>query len=78
MYMVLTNHETTITVRCNNDLKDKAEELANEKGQSLVEWIRRAIKEKIERETSGVSDAELEATVRKVLLKMKQEENQKQ
>lgn len=74
--MVQYNREASITVRCDNELKEQAEQLAREKGQSLVEWIRRAIKEKIDRDVSSTDEAQIEETVRRILLKMRSEGKQ--
>jgi len=60
-------------VRCSNELRDTAEKLAKEKGQSLVEWTRRAIRCQIERESKPVEElmiddnTSLRDYVRKVL-----------
>lgn len=57
-------------IRCAKSLRDMAEESAKEQGQSLAEWIRRAIQEKLDREKNKVSDDDLDARIEAVLKKM--------
>ncbi|HJK49495.1 MAG TPA: hypothetical protein O0X13_02745 [Methanocorpusculum sp.] len=80
------------TIRCTVDQKNEAEESAIKAGQSLAEWIRRAIQEKIDRERNPdreLSDSDLdtlgkrlqpmiEDTVRRVLDKIEKEERERQ
>lgn len=51
--MTVKNRETQFMVRCNQELRDAAEKLASINGQSLVEWVRRAIKSEVERQSNG-------------------------
>lgn len=53
MIMVQKNRETVITVRCDDSLRNGAQLLADEAGQSLVEWIRRAMREKLDRDSAA-------------------------
>lgn len=74
--MVQRNRETQLVVRCSQELRDKAEVLARRDGQSLAEWMRRAVQEKVEREEHNVNDEELEAKIESVLKRMLAELNQ--
>lgn len=68
------------TIRCTVDQKNEAEESAIKAGQSLAEWIRRAIQEKIERERNPgreLSDEELDARIEAVLDRMIAEKERK-
>lgn len=49
--------ETQFPVRCSIELRETAEALAKSSGWSLVEWVRRAMQEKIDREM-GLGDSE--------------------
>lgn len=72
--MVQKNRETQLVVRCSQELRDEAEALARRDGQSLAEWMRRAVQEKVDREKSSdaeyVSADELDARIEAVLKKM--------
>lgn len=72
--MVQKNRETQLVVRCSQELRDEAEALARRDGQSLAEWMRRAVQEKVDREKSSdteyVSADELDARIEAVLRKM--------
>ena len=57
-------------IRCVKSLRDDAEASAKKQGQSLAEWIRRAIQEKLEREKNQTTDDELELRIEAVLKKM--------
>ena len=53
----MSQHDTDVwahfNVRCERWLRNSAEELAKKSGQSLGEFVRRAIKEKVERESGA-------------------------
>lgn len=52
-----------LSIRMEDELHNKAEKAAKEAGQTLAEWVRRAMKEKLEREeqaSSFVTRAEFE------------------
>ena len=72
--MVQRNRETQLVVRCSQELRDEAEALARRDGQSLAEWMRRAVQEKVDREKSSdteyISADELDARIEAVLRKM--------
>jgi len=72
---------THFNVRCEKELRKRAEADARNLGQSFAEWIRRAMMEKLERvqvRTSAepvlaMSDGELKELVRKLMLEIKSE-----
>lgn len=68
--MVQKNRETQLVVRCSQELRDEAEALARRDGQSLAEWMRRAVQEKVDREKNQTTDDELELRIEAVLKKM--------
>lgn len=59
-----------LSIRMEDDLHNKAEKAAKEAGQTLAEWVRRAMREKLEREADPapayVTRAEFEALRRSV------------
>lgn len=63
-------------IRCVKSLRDEAEASAKEQGQSLAEWIRRAIQEKLDREKNQTADDDLDARIEAVLRKMLAEAKQ--
>ena len=67
--------ESHFNIRCPKDLREKAEASAVAAGQSLAEWIRRAMREKLEREKeraelSPEQDADVEEMVRALIEKV--------
>jgi hypothetical protein len=64
-------------------MRSDAEKFAEAKGQSLAEWLRRAVQEKLDREKKGigadtVSNEELEAMIEKILTeKLAEKRNEK-
>ena len=68
--------ESHFNIRCPLSLRLAAEKSADEAGQSLAEWIRRAMKEKLAREANPVADDELDARIEAVLKKMLAEAKQ--
>ena len=75
---------TQFPVRCSMELRTQAEESASAAGQSLVEWVRRAMQEKLDREKSCAPpagpaptdeelDARIEAVLRRMMEKQKKE-----
>lgn len=71
--------ESHFNIRCPKDLREKAEASAVAAGQSLAEWIRRAMREKLEREKkvavpraelSTEQDADVEDMVRALIEKV--------
>lgn len=73
--MVQRNRETQLVIRCTWELREEVEELAKKDGQSLAEWMRRAVQEKIERDKHDLKDDELEKKIESVLKKMLAELN---
>lgn len=73
----MSQHDTEnwahFNVRCEREVREKAEALAKERGWSVAEWVRRAMIEKIERAEDGISETELTEVVRKVLEQMQSE-----
>jgi len=68
---------THFNVRCEKELRTKAEEDAKMRGQSLSEWIRRAMMEKLQNNSLQaredmltLSDAELKNAIREVVNEM--------
>lgn len=64
------------TIRCPSEMRRKAELSADAVGQSLAEWIRRAIQEKLDHEVNGdpdISDEKLRETIRSVVEEMLEE-----
>ncbi len=73
--MAKTETETQFTLRCSRSMRSDAEKFAEIKGQSLAEWLRRAVQEKLDREKEGIgadaiSNEELEARIEKILNEM--------
>ena len=73
--MAKTETETQFTLRCSRSMRSDAEKFAETKGQSLAEWLRRAVQEKLDRERGGIgadtiSNEELEAKIEKILTEM--------
>ena len=69
--------ESHFNIRCPKDLREKAEASAVAAGQSLAEWIRRAMREKLEREKekeraelSTEQDTDVEDMVRTLIEKV--------
>lgn len=59
-----------LSIRMEDELHDKAEKAAKGAGQTLAEWVRRAMKEKLEREeqeTSFVTRAEFEELQNRIM-----------
>lgn len=60
-------------------MRNKAEESAKVKGQSLAEWLRRAVQEKLDRESGTVKDVaripanKLKEMIREEINQMKDE-----
>lgn len=72
MIMNNTDNETQLTIRCSADMRRLAETHAATKGQSVAEWIRRAIQMQIDaddRRANAPSDEEqrIAAIVEKIL-----------
>lgn len=68
--MANEDNESQFTLRCSLEMRQKAEKLAKMKGQSLAEWLRRAVQNEIDREVNGesdISDDELRETIRSVV-----------
>lgn len=66
--------EAQFTIRCSYAMRDAAETAARNQGQSLAEWIRRAIQEKLDRDAvDNVSDDDLDARIERVLTRMLKE-----
>jgi hypothetical protein len=51
-------------------VREEVEALAKRDGQSIAEWMRRAVQEKIDREKNQTTDDELELRIEAVLKKM--------
>lgn len=59
-----------LSIRMEDELHNKAEKAAKDAGQTLAEWVRRAMKEKLEREeqeTSFVTRAEFEELQNRIM-----------
>ena len=59
-----------LSIRMEDELHNKAEKAAKDAGQTLAEWVRRAMKEKLEREeqeTSFVTLAEFEELQNRIM-----------
>lgn len=59
-----------LSIRMEDELHNKAEKAAKNAGQTLAEWVRRAMKEKLEREeqeTSFVTRAEFEELQNRIM-----------
>ena len=59
-----------LSIRMGDELHNKAEKAAKDAGQTLAEWVRRAMKEKLEREeqeTSFVTRAEFEELQNRIM-----------
>lgn len=65
------------TIRCPGEMRRNAEASADAVGQSLAEWIRRAIQEKLDRESNLISeqitDDELDARIEAILIRKLEE-----
>ncbi|HJK57564.1 MAG TPA: hypothetical protein O0X46_02170 [Methanocorpusculum sp.] len=62
-----------MTIRLDKDFHAQCKALSDDAGQTLAEWIRRAMREKLEREVNGesdISDSEFKARVKEVLEEM--------
>lgn len=73
------DNETQFTLRCSRKMRSEAQQSADDLGQSLAEWLRRAIQEKLDREKNGgsdISDEELDARIEVVLKKMIEEKKE--
>ena len=70
----MKQHDSQILIHCTDEMKAKALKLAEAKGQSLNEWVRRAIQDAIDRESSALEDngINLEA-LKQALLELKKE-----
>lgn len=68
--MVQRNRETQLVIRCTWEVREEVEALAKRDGQSIAEWMRRAVQEKIDREKNQTTDDELELRIEAVLKKM--------
>lgn len=69
-----------MTIRLEKDFHAQCKALSDDAGQTLAEWIRRAMREKLEREVngdSGISDDELDSRIEAVLTRMLQEKGRK-
>jgi len=67
------NDEVQMTIRLEKDFHARCKKLSDDAGQTLAEWIRRAMREKLEREVnsdSGISDNELDARIEAVLTRI--------
>ena len=74
------NNEVQMTIRLEKDFHAQCKALSDDAGQTLAEWIRRAMREKLEREVngnSGISDDELDSRIEAVLTRMLQEKGRK-
>lgn len=66
-------NEIQMTIRLDKDFHAQCKALSDDAGQTLAEWIRRAMREKLEREVNGesdISDSEFKARVKEVLEEM--------
>ena len=70
----MKQHDSQILIHCTDEMKANAQKLADAKGQSLNEWVRRAIQYAIDRESSAPEDTgiNLEA-LKQALLELKKE-----
>ena len=63
--------EITFSIRCLRSLRENAEAVAKDRGQTLSEWIRRAMQEKLDREinpqTEVLTAEELEEVIARIL-----------
>ena len=74
--MANEDNESQFTLRCSFEMRQKAEKLAKMRGQSLAEWLRRAMREKRDCEVNGDSDSpdnELRETIQEVVAEMLEE-----
>ena len=65
------NRDTQFTVRCDDKMRAEVEQRAQEAGQSVVEWIRRAIQKELDylRESGTAGDGAEIDNVTAALLK---------
>lgn len=71
-----SDNEIQLSIRMSAKFRDECKQLSDAAGQTLAEWIRRAMREKLEREVNGesdISDAELRETIRSVIAEMQEE-----
>ena len=59
MNMVQKNRESQLVIRCTEELRAKVDELAGRNGQSVAEWVRRAVINEIERQTGTTSNEDM-------------------
>lgn len=73
-------NEIQMTIRLDKDFHAQCKALSDDAGQTLAEWIRRAMREKLEREANGgpeISDSDLRETIRSVVEEMLEEKKGK-
>ena len=66
-------NEIQMTIRLDKDFHAQWKALSDDAGQTLAEWKRRAMREKLERGVNGesdISDSEFKARVKEVLEEM--------
>jgi len=61
------NRDTQFTVRCDDKMRAEVEQRAQEAGQSVVEWIRRAIQRELDAHERGVDTDDVTAALLKAL-----------
>jgi predicted DNA-binding protein len=76
-----SDNEIQLSIRMSAKFRDECKQLSDAAGQTLAEWIRRAMREKLEREVNGesdISDEELDARIEAILTRMLEEKKRGQ